>query len=344
MKTVRIRSNAIDMLKALCAFLIVCIHIPFPGIFGMHIVTLARIAVPIFFMITGYFYSEIIMENGENRQKRKIFRLLLEANLIYLLWKVLLSIIWNDESLFQEVFNIKYLFQFLLFNESPFNGHLWYLGAILYVLLIVETFRRIGGEYWRRVLYVATPLLLIGDLLLGKYSILLWGHEFPYIFVRNWLFVGMPYFSVGMLLREKINTTNLRTTPLVCLTVVFSLTTLTERFFLVSADVNATRDHYISTTFLAVTVFLLFLSAYRIRKPGKLGLFMAFVGRKYSTWVYIIHPIFITVFAVGMRKIGIYNVYQYVAPIIIYAVSICFVVVISEMADWVKRFHDKIIN
>lgn len=344
MKTMQTRSNAIDILKAFCAFLIVCIHIPFPGIFGMHIVTLARIAVPIFFMISGYFYSDIITRNGEVRQIKKIFRLLLAANLIYVLWKVLLSIIWNDESFFQDTFSMKNLFQFLMFNESPFNGHLWYLGAILYVLLIVQILRRMGGQYWTRILYVATPLLLIGDLLLGKYSILLWGHEFPYIFVRNWLFVGMPYFSVGLILRERINRSNLQTTPLVCLTVIFSFTTLTERFFLVSAGVNATRDHYISTTFLAVTVFLLFLSIYRLREPGKLGLLLAFVGRKYSTWVYIIHPIFITVFAVGMRKIGIYNVYQYVAPIVIYAVSICFVVVISGMTDWAKRSQDKNIN
>ena len=140
------RSNAIDILKAFCAFLIVCIHIPFPGIFGMHIVTLARIAVPIFFMISGYFYSDIITRNGEVRQIKKIFRLLLAANLIYVLWKVLLSIIWNDESFFQDTFSMKNLFQFLMFNESPFNGHLWYLGAILYVLLIVQILRRMGGS------------------------------------------------------------------------------------------------------------------------------------------------------------------------------------------------------
>ena len=343
MKTVRIRSNAIDILKALCAFFIVCIHIPFPGIFGVYIVTLARIAVPIFFMITGYFYSGTVIRNGEIRQIKKIFSLFLVANLIFLLWKVFLAIIWNDKSLFQDVFSIKKFFQFLIFNESPFNGHLWYLGAILYVLLTVRIIRWMGGD-WTRLLYVATPLLLIGDLLLGKYAILLWGDEFSYIFVRNWLFVGIPYFSVGMILREKINTSNLRTIPLVCLTVLFSLTTITERFFLVSMGANATRDHYISTTFLAVTVFLLFLSIYRIRKPGKLGLLSAFIGRKYSTWIYIIHPIFIMVLAVGMRKIGIYNVYQYVAPIIIYAVSICFAAVISGMIDWVKRSQGKVIN
>ncbi|UEA30492.1 hypothetical protein LK422_03580 [Blautia massiliensis (ex Durand et al. 2017)] len=50
-------------MKAICAFLIVCIHAPFPGKFGAYFTTLTRVAVPIFFMITGYFYG-----------KRKIIR------------------------------------------------------------------------------------------------------------------------------------------------------------------------------------------------------------------------------------------------------------------------------
>ncbi|WP_442863929.1 hypothetical protein [Blautia sp. KLE_1732_HM_1032] len=43
--------------------MIVCIHAPFPGKFGAYFTTLTRVAVPIFFMITGYFYG-----------KRKIIR------------------------------------------------------------------------------------------------------------------------------------------------------------------------------------------------------------------------------------------------------------------------------
>ena len=38
------RVENIDILKSFCAFLIVCIHVPFPGIVGAFITTLARIA------------------------------------------------------------------------------------------------------------------------------------------------------------------------------------------------------------------------------------------------------------------------------------------------------------
>ena len=57
MKILENRNNNLDILKTICAFLVICIHIPFPGSVGAIITPLARIAVPIFFMITGYFYN-----------------------------------------------------------------------------------------------------------------------------------------------------------------------------------------------------------------------------------------------------------------------------------------------
>lgn len=60
----RSRVDSIDILKAICAFLIVCIHVPFPGNIGEYVTTLARIAVPIFFMITGYFYSGVVKKRS----------------------------------------------------------------------------------------------------------------------------------------------------------------------------------------------------------------------------------------------------------------------------------------
>ena len=68
------RNNSIDNLKAICTFLIVCIHVPFPGEIGAYFITLTRIAVPIFFMITGFFYLDIIFIVVQlSRQKSKLF-------------------------------------------------------------------------------------------------------------------------------------------------------------------------------------------------------------------------------------------------------------------------------
>lgn len=51
------RNNGIDILRFLCAFFVVCIHAPFLGIAGSYIKAIDRIAVPVFFICSGYFLS-----------------------------------------------------------------------------------------------------------------------------------------------------------------------------------------------------------------------------------------------------------------------------------------------
>ena len=49
------RNKSLDAAKAIAAFLVVFIHISFPGMTGRIIKTLARSAVPFFFMVSGFF-------------------------------------------------------------------------------------------------------------------------------------------------------------------------------------------------------------------------------------------------------------------------------------------------
>ena len=95
----------------------------------------------------------------------------------------------------EETITVKSILKFILLNESPFSGHLWYLGAVFYVLIIYAIADRI---HIRKLIYVGTPILLLVDLVFGKYSMALFGREFPYILVRNFLCVGIPYFSSGV--------------------------------------------------------------------------------------------------------------------------------------------------
>lgn len=234
-----------DILKAICAFLIVCIHEPFPGVAGEYFTSLTRIAVPIFFMITGYYYCDTVKRKRELVQIKKILILIGEANLLYFVWKCFYATATGMRiaNYLAETFTVKNLLKFILFNDSPLSGHLWYLGAILYVLIITAVAKKLKIT---KVLYWLTPVLLIMDLVLGKYSLVLFNCEFPYILVRNFLFVGIPYFCIGQMIREGVGQkTNKNTTAL--LIFIFSLTTCMERFILVSADMNPTRDHYIST-------------------------------------------------------------------------------------------------
>ena len=170
-------------------------------------------------------------------------------------WNIALDILRKESIItyVRSIFTGKSILEFLALNESPLAGHLWYLGAILYVLVIVLLVDKLN---LRKVLYCLTPLLLIVDLIFGEYSLLIFHREFPYILVRNFLCVGMPYFCIGNLIRDKQYSEKWNKKVLQVLIDVFTITSLAERFALVNAGLNATRDHYLSTTFLAICLFV----------------------------------------------------------------------------------------
>lgn len=187
-----------DKLKCLYAFLIVCIHAPFPGEVRKYFEALTRIAVPIFFMISGYFFYL----PKDRKQIKKLFILFLMGNIVFFIWNASLAIVKGEFlPLVFSLFTARNLFKLIILNDSFIYGHLWYLGAILYVVVIVSIVFKWDEKKGRKVLYIITTFLLLGDLMLGKYSLILFHQEFPYTFVRNWIFVGGPYFSIGMWVR-----------------------------------------------------------------------------------------------------------------------------------------------
>lgn len=100
---------------------------------------------------------------------------------------------------------------------------------------------------------------------------------------------------------------------------MFSLTSLLENGLLVELGLNATRDHYASSTFLAVSLFLFFLSA---RQVGQNVL--SDLGEKDSLYIYILHPLFIMFFwTVNNRMPALWqDTYLYLSPIIILIATI----------------------
>lgn len=316
------RNHGLDLLKTISAFMVICIHVPFPGIVGTIITPLTRIAVPLFFMITGYYYSSTKERNRVNKQFHKVIHLFIGANLLYLLWNLIKACISNGSVTIEisRMFGVKSMLKFILLNESPFGGHLWYLGAILYVLLIILIFEK---KWNREKLYPAVPFLLVADLVFGKYSLLLFGRTVPLILVRNFLCVGLPYFLIG----DWLHTHNITMRPgkARIYMFVFALTTLVERILLGALSLNAERDHYISTTFLAVFTFLLALQHENIYANKGLSI-LSTVGAKLSTSIYILHPIAVTVvakiIAYGSRYFPFISVwYAYLAPFAIFTIT-----------------------
>ena len=243
-------------------------------------------------MITGFFYHQTVEKGNENKQIIKIIKLCLLANLLFFCYRIFL-VIFNNESILlwlKETFSINKILEFIVLNESPVAGHLWYLTAILYVLVIMKFVNKYN-KY--NIIFIITPLLLTMDLLFGKYSLLIFKRNIPFILVRNFLFVGLPYFTIGIYINnlsksEKFKKLANNKKLLIVLIIFFTITTIIERSILIHFNANAVRDHYISTTFLAIFLFVYFLGV-KNKTNNKIIEKIAELGRKYSTNIYIFH-------------------------------------------------------
>ncbi len=312
------RNHNIDVLKALCALLVVILH---GMIWGKdYVVPITRCAVPCFLIISGWFlYNEDKQKMRDRIKKsiRRITMLLLWSTSVFAVVKLTLSLRTHDFS----YLSFDALWKFVVFNENPFGFHLWYLGAYLYALVVVLYLCKCKRL---KALAALTPPLLLTDLFLGKYSLLLLGYEPPYIYVRNFLFVGLPYLTIGLYLKRYsrmiLSHHNIKTFSAIGV-ILFSVSTLAEKWFLVSQGCNATRDHYLSTTFLAISLFLLFVTTESTKEN-----WMSKIGKTESLYIYIFHPLFLIFFTtVNGHLPSVWNtIYTYAAPIIVFLLTIVF--------------------
>lgn len=205
-----------------------------------------------------------------------------------------------------EILEPKAVVKFLIFNESPVGVHLWYLGALLYGLGILYLFQNI---LCKKIFYMAIPLLLMVDLIFGKYSLVIFGRQFPVFLVRNFLFVALPYLGIGIFLREKKTFFNKYITPNICLVgvVISTVCILLEKNILDVYKCNALREQYLGTTFLAVFVFLYFRQSTK-QNSSVIGLKCSKIGREYAAGIYILHPIIITIIEQIIKSMGFHRV------------------------------------
>lgn len=334
------RVYGLDILKALRSLGVILIHFPFPGKIGSCLVALSRVAVPVFFMITGYFYIDTQNQKCELVQIKKILRLCVFSNILYVLWGLIVEWKGDYTTFFYEIKDRYSFLEIFLFNGSPISGHLWYLNAILYVLVVVYFLSRVFSKHSERILLTLTPFLLLINQIFGNYAPLLLQREYPFVYCRNFLFTGIPYFTLGLFLRKHkevvIKFTEKRIL-FVALTLFFAVTTILEWYLLGYFDFFALVPHYISTTFLSVLVFSVFM---RHDWDGKLMLLQT-IGRKYATDIYIIHLMVNRGVVKMIYRLPIHEYYTLISPIVVFLVSILFSMLFANAYAFLESKYSK---
>lgn len=299
------RNSGIDVLKIFCILFVIVLHTELLNpIFGINFEPLCRFATPMFFVITGYFYNSTVKRRGELYQIKKVFILILVANVVIILLNVIYCL-FRKTSVTEwalSLFSKKKIFDFLVFNSSIVTGHfvsyhLWYLYALLYVLIIAGVFRKFGMF---KVLHFLTPVLLAGGLIIECFSKQIFGVDFSvshgYCYYRNFFTIGIPYFCIGNMLSLYGSRIKLKNVILLILSAVFMALSVIENKIAVTILNISSMDFFFSTPFCVICIFLLFNSLFQNKNLNKVWGFISAAGRKDVVWIYIFHlPIMVLV-------------------------------------------------
>ena len=274
------RSVSIDALKGIAALLVVCLHCENSDTLDSVIHIFARMAVPMFYLITGYFIPDMIERNDMKRHFVKILKITLFSLALYFILFCIESIATGAfPNKLYTIVSWKSFVNSLILGRTPFSinaGHLWYLVSIIYILGFISIYTR---KYSIKSLYYLIPILFLSGYIISSIT------GIKRVYYQNYLFIGLPYVLLGSFIKEKMSSFSLNKKTIDLLLVLLPILLACEIFIYVSFGLPSRREHY-----LLMTPYVALLLIWSTRHPtfgekAKLTL----IGRRYSLYIYIIH-------------------------------------------------------
>ena len=282
---------------------------------------LARSAVPCFFMISGYL---LYSHGGIGRER--LVRNVRHIGVMCAWTLVLFAVVDLARMLSSHIMSVptaKILLHFFIFNQYPWlvGGHLWYLLAYLYVLLIMVAVDKYRLWRW---FFASAPLLLVLYFVAQSMG----RSDCTY---RNFLFEGLPYFAVGAMVKHWNNQiiSRLNRKLFAGGAVFFLLSAYAESCITGEFCTKPVRESYFSPPFLALFI-LLFALATPTSKPN----WASRMGCDYSTYIYIFHTLFVRAFfpsALNHLPLISQTVYWYISPLVILVCCVAMTWIVRRM-------------
>lgn len=313
------RNFSIDIVKAVSTLLVICIHTGYPSTIGDYVVAFCRVAVPIFLLISGYYYQDIIDRNKTLFYYKKILLLTFFSSVFYFIAN-------GIELSYLKLFRWD---KMLMFSFPVTGDHLWYLYSLINVLIVLVF---CNNKIKERLFYLI-PLLLLGNYILS-YSSKFWLY-------RNFLFTSLPYFLLGMYFYKNrdLVTTSFRNKNLCILFIIFGiLLQCVEVYLYKYFDLIYVRDHYLMTPLLVVMIFSYVLSV-NLQKEN----IVSIIGKRYSAYIYILHIFVLSHCGSLLKSFNIeYSCFSYIKPLIIFICTLFMSVILLESYNSLKKCYANI--
>lgn len=289
-------NSLLDLLKFICAYLVVAVHsTPVETAFGMAVLDAVHMAVPPFFMISGY----LLRGNGEpldaTRFRARIVRLLKMTAiwmLVYLCASTLLVFVGRGwipgltapRAWYRQLTSVETWLKFVLIQFVPGIGyHLWYLPASIIGLLLLGAVHRLHLQKCRLGLAVVIMAGQIALTLYGNYA----GLGLNSSMIRNAWLTAFPFLMLGDWVRDHEDALRARIpSALLAALVVAGLVVPSFEFWW-----GGTTEYFLGNYVAAIAAFLLAAQLGQgFSRPW--GRWM----RDASLFVYLWHMMFVQIF------------------------------------------------
>lgn len=310
-------NHTLNYLKALACFCVLMLHCGFPGLIGKVIYGPSRFAVPIFFIISGYYIYSDDREKVLTKIPKKIKHiatLWLGTEIVYFIWHIIKSSLeYGMLEWIQSLFSMEKLLNFVIFQTTPVGDVSWFLFALLLCYLV--TYFIAKNNLWFITIKLI-PVLLIINIILGE-LIPFMGINLPWYWCSNFWVLGFPFYAIGYWIR--INEKTLCEKITVRLTIVTVIVSFVVILFeRVATDAS---QLFIGNIPCAIVLFLFCLKYpnFRFFNP-----YIEKIGEELSFYVYILHPIIRDIYGIVFNCIEMGNniVVLWIRPLAVFIACI----------------------
>ncbi len=315
------RNYAIDALRFIAICFVVYIHIFEINkgfVFGDNdsskvidiLFGISRLAVPIFFGISGWFvFSRNRGEQAKRLQKQvfKLIKILIYATIGTSIALWLLSKVHGIDNIYVFFPQIRNLFEMFILGKTPNAvGPLWFLPSLIIVeLLFLFVSHKFKRDNW---LIIPAFTFFFLHLLFGAYRSISGFPEVAFSIHETW-FIGFAWFSLGYFLAKffKDSPERIKKKTLISFTITVGAFYLYEYIMQTSGAPFVFGPYNYSVIFIFtpfITAGILLLAA-RSNAHNKVIRTLAYLGKNYSLGVFIIHLVVMQPISVIFTKFGL---------------------------------------
>lgn len=222
----------------------------------------------------------------------------------------------------------------ILFNSPRWvgvAGQYWFLFALLYTYITYAVVTRL--ELTKQAYWIAGAMFIV-YILLAQVAHLC-GIWIPNMIYRNWLVEGFAYFMLGHWIHQNQDKLRLGNKYLLAIFFVSTLLCWVERY-LMGRDfgVNIMTIPQVTSLFL-----------YAVNNPTKHKGAIQVIGKRYSMYVYILHPAIWHTLEFVYDKNGLSDnlVALYIMPILVIGLSLFFSHIVYLLNQLIKK-NDRVNN